>query len=90
MTSAMLTAIKPEETCFNCSATAQFHLQNPFGVKWVKNYGQTSHYSWNNIPRDISGVMSCPDYVVINDGVTRTYDHDTLFMYVMSSRDMMM
>jgi hypothetical protein len=90
MTSAMLTAIRPEDVCAVCYGTAQFHLQNPFGVKWVKNYGQPKYFGWNNVPQEISGIMTCKDFVVMNDGVTHSYDHDVLFMYVMSSRDMMM
>lgn len=91
MTMSLLTAIRPEDLCVGCSATAQFHLQNPFGVRWYKMYGEAKHFGWNNFPTDVpvNGGMTCKEYVGINDGVTRTYDHDTLFMYVMSSRDMM-
>lgn len=90
MTTPMMTAVDPESKCVNCKGTAQFHVQNPFGVRFYQYYGQPKYFGWNNIPSDHPGFMTCPEFVGVIDGVTKTYDHDTLFMYLMSSRDMMM
>lgn len=75
--------VSKSDLCYNCHATARYHLQNPFGVYFQDSVLGRVHKTWVQVSEDGSGneMSLCNDYVV-NGNVT--LDHDMLYMSMSS------
>jgi hypothetical protein len=84
MTLSLSSPTCPTDLCYNCHATAKFHLQNPFGVFYtgIPGVSEITYHEWHNKPSGMN-VQSCIDYHVSSSYVL---DHDMLYMSMASSK----